>query len=129
VATPFTITYHLNGGVDPGNPATYTILTPLITLIDPTFAGNTFLGWFSDAALTVPIASIPAGSTGYLDIYAKWNTASFNVTFDKNAALAVGTMTDQAITSGASAALIPNSYIRTGYSFTGWGTITSEPCI
>ncbi|MFA6505781.1 MAG: InlB B-repeat-containing protein [Treponemataceae bacterium] len=124
----YTITYHLNGGTNvPANPAAYTIESAAITLADPTWGANIFQGWFTDAAFTFPIVSIPSGSTGNMEIHAKWNVPSFNVTFIKNDVSVMGTMADQSIPSSASATLVPNSYTRTGYSFAGWGTIPAGP--
>ncbi len=71
----YTITYHLDGGTNgSGNPATYTIDTPDLTLAKPTWSGYTFEGWYksSDFNASSRISVITKGSTGNLDLYAKW---------------------------------------------------------
>lgn len=76
VFTPqaYSITYHLDGGTNNvGNPATYTIETNDISLLPATKAEKVFSGWFDNEGLTgSAVASIPKGSTGNLDLYAKW---------------------------------------------------------
>lgn len=71
---PYLITYNLDGGENvAGNPGSYTVDTPTITLQDPTKIGYTFCGWFSNAGLTTPVTSIASGSTGDRVLYAKWS--------------------------------------------------------
>lgn len=72
---PYSITYHLNGGTnDETNPVTYTVEDDEITLKDATREGFTFLGWYTDSrySASAKISSISKGSTGNLDLYAKW---------------------------------------------------------
>lgn len=72
----YTITYNLNGGTNPVSPApptSYTIESSAITLPTPTKEGYVFAGWYSDAELTTPVSSIPAGSTGNKSFWAKWD--------------------------------------------------------
>ena len=54
------------------NPATYTIETPTITLLDATKADHTFGGWYSDSELEVAVTEITLGSTGNVVLYAKF---------------------------------------------------------
>ena len=68
----YDITYDLDGGENGDNPATYTIVTPTITLADATKEGFTFNGWFSDAGKTIAVTEIPLGSTGAVTLYAKF---------------------------------------------------------
>ena len=69
----YSIAYFLNGGINnAGNPTSYTIQSPLISLLSPTKSGYVFDGWYSDLALTQPSSTIPAGSTGNKSFYAKW---------------------------------------------------------
>jgi uncharacterized repeat protein (TIGR02543 family) len=76
----YTITYHLNGGVnDPDNPDSYTIMSKTITLNDPTKEGDTFLGWYRNADFSgEEVTSIPRGSTGNIELYAKWASMTQN---------------------------------------------------
>ena len=65
-------TYDLDGGENGDNPATYTVVTPTITLADATKEGFTFDGWFSDADWTTQVNEIAQGSTGAVTLYAKF---------------------------------------------------------
>lgn len=70
-AIEYDITYNLNGGVnDPANPATYNIEDTPVALADATKDGFTFLGWFSDADLTIEFTGIALGSTGDYEVFA-----------------------------------------------------------
>ncbi|ADY13386.1 InlB B-repeat-containing protein [Sphaerochaeta globosa] len=70
----YTITYNLDGGInDDGNPETYTIKTPTITLQAPTKPGFVFDGWFSNAAFEgTAVTTIAQGSMGDKALYARW---------------------------------------------------------
>lgn len=69
----YTITYHLDEGVNAaGNPTSFTILDS-ITLQTPTKTGYVFAGWFKDAQLTQAVTSIPVGSKANVDLFAKWS--------------------------------------------------------
>ena len=70
----YTISYALQGGSNyVGAPGTYTIATGELTLGTPTRSGYTFGGWYDNAGLTGSVlTSIPGGSTGNLELHAKW---------------------------------------------------------
>ena len=117
----YTITYTLNGGTNnAGNPASYTVASAAITLADPTRAGYTFGGWYTDAGLTTPGSTIPAGSTGNKAFWAKWTVISYTITYTLNS----GTNNASNPTSYtvASAAITLADPTRTGYTFGGWYT-------
>jgi|GEM_PF-5498044 Listeria/Bacterioides repeat/Listeria/Bacterioides repeat/Listeria/Bacterioides repeat/Listeria/Bacterioides repeat/Listeria/Bacterioides repeat/Listeria/Bacterioides repeat len=83
----------------------------------PTKAGYAFGGWYAEAALehTYNFASpLKANAT----LYAKWNIASFNISFEPNGGPAVETITAPFGTAVAS----PSRPLRTGYVFEGWFT-------
>lgn len=126
-AVTYTISYDLAGGSVSGtNPASYTIESSAITLINPTRIGYTFAGWtgtgLDSATASVTIA---AGSTGNRSYTATWTPITYTITYD----LAGGSV------SGAN----PTSYTiestditlinptKTGYVFKGWtGTGLTE---
>ena len=121
-AVVYRLSYNLEGGsLDGSNPASYTIESEDITLINPTRDGYTFAGWHESVSgkteLTVTIAK---GSTGNRVYTARWTAVSYTVNFDANGG--EGTMADQSFTYDVSQALTLNSYERTGYSFLGWNT-------
>lgn len=68
----YAITYDLDGGENGDNPATYTVVTPTITLADATKEDFTFAGWFSDAGKTSAVTEIALGQTGEVTLYAKF---------------------------------------------------------
>jgi uncharacterized repeat protein (TIGR02543 family) len=72
----YTITYDLSGGTNAaGNPTSYTIESPAITLAPPTRAGYTFEGWdcSDDFGWHPNVTGIPTGSTGSRAFFAKWS--------------------------------------------------------
>ncbi|NLD93189.1 MAG: hypothetical protein GX639_11040 [Fibrobacter sp.] len=75
----YTITYYLNEGTNGANPANYTVETPTITLAAASKTGYAFDGWYSDALFVNNVTSIPAGSTGNIDLYAKWNDTTMTL--------------------------------------------------
>ena len=74
-ANTYTITYHLNGGTyneGESNPTTYTIDTETFTLVGPVYENERFMGWYDNPEYTGErIYSIPKGTTGDKDLYAK----------------------------------------------------------
>ncbi len=76
---PYNITYFLDDGSDPGNPTTYNVTTPTITLLNPTKTGYTFTGWS-------PSSTIPLGSTGDKSFIASWSITWYTVYYDGNGA-------------------------------------------
>ncbi|WKY48015.1 InlB B-repeat-containing protein [Eubacteriaceae bacterium ES3] len=118
----YNIIYHLNGGINnPSNPLTYYIETPTITFVNPSKTGYTFGGWYTDAELTNAITQIPQGSTGDVDVWAKW-TANINHISYNNAG-GTGFIAD---TTGATDSTVTLSngsgFSRNGYTLTGWNT-------
>ena len=78
----YNISYELAGGVNAeGNPATYNVEDE-ITLANPTKVGYNFAGWYADAEYTVAADKVNKGTTGDLTVYAKWEVAVYNVTYD-----------------------------------------------
>lgn len=68
----YTITYDLQGGVDTGNPTTYTIETPTFTLLEPTRQDFDFDGWTTIESSTPGSITIPQGSMGNKNFMANW---------------------------------------------------------
>ena len=119
----YTITYNLNGGNGTMTPTTYTIESETFTLPkNPTKAGHTFAGWYANAELTGDaVTQIKKGSTGDKAYWAKWDVASYTITFDQQS----GSDGTPSVTAqyGAklSAITIPS---RDGYLFDGYYTHT-----
>ena len=89
--TEYSITYHLSNGdeylaqqtIQNDNPATYTSEQGISKFSNPSVAGYQFLGWYDlpsgDAAEN--IKSIAAGTTGNIDLYARWEKITYKVNF------------------------------------------------
>ncbi len=72
----YTITYHLDGGTNAAvNPSEYDG-TEAITLAAPSREGYVFEGWYTDSEFETAITEIAAGTTGNLNLYAKWKKQS-----------------------------------------------------
>ena len=81
------ITYQINyylGGVtaDHSNPITYTIESNEIVLLPVYHDNATFLGWYTDSELKNAITSIPKGTNGDINLYAKWDLEVFTIEYD-----------------------------------------------
>ncbi len=119
----YTISYNLNGGtVATENPATYTIESDAITLVNPTRTGYTFAGWtvtdLSEATTSVTIAS---GSTGDREYTANWTPISYNIRFDDNGG--TGTVPDAMNFTYGEAQNLPSDTFTKGYfTSVGWNT-------
>lgn len=69
----YIVSYELNGGRFPiGNPPSYNVNTPTITLLDATKKGYDFAGWYKEPTFKTRVTTIPKGSAGNLKLYAKW---------------------------------------------------------
>ena len=85
--------------------------------------GYTFGGWYDNEACTgTAVTAISTTATGAKTFYAKWTANTYSVKFDKNAAAATGSMSDESFTYDAAKGLTPNSFVNIGYTFTGWNT-------
>lgn len=89
--TEYSITYHISNGdeylaqqtIQNDNPATYTSEQGVSKFANPSVPGYQFLGWYDlpsgDAAEN--IKSIPTGTTGNIDLYARWEKLTYKVNF------------------------------------------------
>lgn len=84
--TAYPITYHMDGGANhPDNPGSYTIESPSLYLNAPEKPGYRFMGWYTDYELQNAIDSIGHGSTGGLELYAKWELIHYNIYYTAGA--------------------------------------------
>ncbi len=106
----YSITFNGNGGT---TPATITQnYNTAVSVPSSTRTGYTFAGW-SPACPT----TMPANNT---TCTAQWNVNTYYIIFNANNGS--GSMSNQGIAYGSSAALTANAFTRTGYSFAGWNT-------
>ena len=81
----YNITYHLDGAINnPDNSQSYTELDSL-TLYPATKTDYTFVGWFTDSTFMNPISEISTGTTGDIELWAKFDAQITYVTdLEKN---------------------------------------------
>lgn len=82
----YSITYHLEEGMNSAdNPDTYTVEST-IPLKNASKDGFLFDGWYADDTFSKEIKSIPKGTSGSIDLYAKWIRGKYSIQFDVNKA-------------------------------------------
>ena len=84
-ATPeyWSITWHLNGGTESAGAYPTQIVKGSVLAKpspDPTRAGNTFEGWYTNSGLTTAY-NFSSPVTANLNLYAKWETAAADITY------------------------------------------------
>ena len=123
----YKINYHLNEGVNStGNPIGFTIASPNIYLNNPTREGYIFGGWFTTETFDADskITTITTGTTGDIDIYAKWTPVTYSIKFNANGG--DGLMNNQLFTYDVEQNLDNNKYNRFGYTFLGWSDVQND---
>ena len=113
----YPISYELNGGTNsPYNPSFFTIEEE-ITLGDPSRAGYSFAGWYSEASFETKVTSIPRGTTSSIKLYAKWDLVTYSITYELNGGTNNGSNPDSYNTE---IAITLSNPTRKGYTFAGW---------
>ena len=128
----YTISYDLDGGAladGEANPATYTIESDAITLVNPTRKGYDFVGWtgtdLTEATMTVTIAK---GSIDNRSYKATWTPITYTISYDLDGGALAGGESNPATYTIESDAITLVNPTRKGYNFAGWtGTGLSEP--
>lgn len=117
--TSFTILCHWNDGVTADKTITYSEETETFTLpTDVTRRGYELDGWYANAALTGnKIVSIPTGSQGDKEFYAKWNIIHYSLNYHANGG-EVSSSTSKTYTV-AETVTLPLA-TREHYTFAGW---------
>jgi uncharacterized repeat protein (TIGR02543 family) len=121
----YTVTFNANGGSGSMNPqtGTYNTTAPL-TLNAFTRTGYTFIGWntLSGGGGTAYADGASYTFTASVTLYAQWSINSYTVTFNSNGG--TGSMSPQSGNYNTTAPLTLNAFTRTGYTFTGWNTLS-----
>ena len=123
-ADEFRITYVMNGGTnDSANPYRYTVLSPTITLNDPSRVGYDFIGWYVNG---VPKNSIIHGSIGDIEFEARWSDAIvYPISYVLNGGTnAPGNPSSYTV---ASPTITLQEPTRDGFVFTGWSPTNTIP--
>ena len=115
----YDINYHLGGGENnEGNPDTYNVESSSITLLDPSYDGYDFSGWYTDENFENEFNSIETGSTGSVDVYAKWIPHEYTVTYVMDNGATNSSSNPAVYTIEDNISL--KSPKMSGYSFKGW---------
>ncbi|SFI93101.1 InlB B-repeat-containing protein, partial [Lysinibacillus fusiformis] len=89
--------------------------------VEPTKAGYTFGGWYTDAGHT-QVYDFTSVITEATTIYAKWNAQTYTVSFEVDGGSAVS---DQSVAHGGKATMPQIEPTKAGYTFGGWYTDAS----
>lgn len=117
----YRIVYELDGGENSSaNSNSYNVNSDTLVLAEPTKAGYTFVGWYSDSAKTVIVTEITAENLKDVHLYAKWVVNENTVSFDSNGG--DGEMDSAVAATGSTLNLPLCSFTRVGYEFLGWST-------
>ena len=102
------------------NPTTYTI-NDEVSLKDPTRAGYTFQGWYTNSQFSGdPVTKIAKGSTGVKTFYAKW-AETYTITWKNDNGSILGTTTVvKGETPSWGSTPTKASTASTVYTFKGW---------
>lgn len=116
----YTLSFKTNGGSAIA-PIQQNYATAITVPDNPTRTGYTFAGWydnvdFAGEKVSIP-TEMPAENKTY---YAKWDANSYTIQFNGNNATS-GEMPAQTFTYGEAGKLNKNQFVKTGYTFAGWG--------
>ena len=119
----YTVSFNSNGGSTVASQSV-AYNTVASTPTTPTQTGTTFVGWYSDSALTtVFVFTTPI--TADTTLYAKWAVLStYTVTYNGNTNTAgTAPIDSSSYLAGATVTVLaPGSLSKTGYTFSGWNT-------
>ena|GEM_PF-1365229 len=121
----YKITYYNMDNVTNPNPSNYTIVQTPVSLINPEKNQYTFGGWYDNSSLSgSKVTDIAAGTTGNLNLYAKWSINTYTVTYNGNSNTSGTAPLMKVYEYGADAIIQDNtsSLARTGYTFSGWNS-------
>lgn len=115
----YTVNYSLSGGTNnSSNVSSYNVETG-IHLYDPSKYGYKFMGWYTDTSFKTKVTEIPVGSYGNITLYAKWEIATYTITYELNGGKISGTKKTTFTVNDLPLALPTAS--KTDCVFLGWG--------
>ncbi len=114
----YNIIYNLDNGTNnSGNPDTFTVETPTITLIDPTKDYYEFIGWTNEDGDTV--TEIALGTSGDVTLNANWRAIEYVITYVLNDGKNDDENPATYTVEDAFTFAVPT---KNGYKFLGWFT-------
>ena len=128
----YNISYNFNGGalrVGDSNPVSYNVETPTFTLCEPVKNHYDFAGWYINDAFTGDtVTSIKIGTTGIINLYAKWTPVTYNISYDLAGGELPAGKSNPDSYNIESADITLNIPVKDGYIFAGWtGTDLDAP--
>jgi uncharacterized repeat protein (TIGR02543 family) len=120
----YIVTFALDGGVAAPSSANYVVGTPALVLPTPTFAGNTFNGWFTaeTGGSLIGVGGASFVPTGSIEVFAQWTSIAIDtLTFESNGG--TGSIASYSGENGGSTELPTIDGITyLGFAFSGWNT-------
>ena len=114
----YTITYYTDNGELSLEKDTYTILDDSYQIPKPNKKGYSFEGWFTDQTFTNEIISIKKGTTGNIELYAKYEIITYSITIHANGGMIESIPTEYTVESDD--IVLPTTGAKVGYSFQGF---------
>ena len=126
-AIEYDISYENLNGANNSNPAKYTAAGLTLENLVSVDGAQEFKGWCVDEELKNCITSIPAGTTGDVTLYAKWEDVTYPIIYRAAGSGATGNVSQGVKYHGVPYTLLGESYDRPGYKQNGWTTsLTGE---
>lgn len=117
----YTITYHNANGVTNTNATNYTVETDTFEIFDISKNGYSFLGWYSDSSFNTKVTEIAKGTTGNIDLYAKWTPIEYTIEYVLYGGAYAGESNPESYTIEDEISLV--SPTLNGYTFVGFFTL------
>ncbi len=114
----YTVSFEVDGGSAISNQSVAHGGKATMPQVEPTKAGYTFGGWYTDAGHT-QVYDFTNVITENTTIYAKWNAQTYTVSFEVDGGSAVS---NQSVAHGEKASLPTPAPTKAGYTFGGWYT-------
>ena len=121
-AIEYDISYENLNGANNTNPAKYTAAGLTLENLVSVDGAQKFKGWCVDEELKNCITSIPAGTTGDVTLYAKWEDVTYPIIYRAAGSGATGNVSQGVKKHGEPYTLLGESYNRPGYKQNGWTT-------
>ena len=121
-AIEYDVSYANLNGASNSNPAKYTAAGLVLENLVSVNGAQEFKGWCVDEELKNCISSIPAGSTGDITLFAKWEDVTYPIIYRAAGSGATGNVSQGVKYHGVPYTLLGESYDRPGYKQNGWTT-------
>jgi len=119
----YTVTFDSQGGTSVGVQHVTSPATTVGTLqAAPTYTGYIFGGWYTGTSGTGTEFSAGTAVTADITVYAKWNSYSYTVTFDKQGGTGTSPSSKTVVSPTTTVVTLPTQPTRASYTFAGWWT-------